>query len=37
MRRYLLRFTALGYLLVVLIAPLSMVFWRAFDKGADHL
>ncbi len=36
-RRYVLRFTALGYLLVVLIAPLSMVFWRAFDKGAGHL
>ena len=36
-RRYVLRFTALGYLLIVLIAPLSMVFWRAFDKGAGHL
>jgi sulfate transport system permease protein len=36
-RRYILRFTALGYLLIVLIAPLSMVFWRAFDKGAGHL
>ena len=21
----------------MLIAPLSMVFWRAFDKGAGHL
>jgi sulfate transport system permease protein len=35
--RYALRFTALGYLLIVLVAPLAMVFWRAFDKGADHL
>ncbi len=35
--RYGLRFVALGYLLVVLMAPLAMVFWRAFDKGADHL
>ncbi len=32
-----LRGIALGYLLLVLIAPLSMVFWRAFDKGAGHL
>ncbi len=37
MRRYLLRFVALGYLLVVLLAPLSMVFWRSFDRGAGHL
>ena len=28
---------ALGYLLIVLVAPLAMVFWRAFDRGADHL
>ena len=37
MRRYVLRFVALGYLLVVLLAPLSMVFWRSFDRGAAHL
>ena len=36
-RRYALRFVALGYLLVVLLGPLAMVFWRAFDKGAGHL
>jgi sulfate/thiosulfate transport system permease protein len=36
-RRYLLRFVALGYLLVVLLGPLSMVFWRSFDRGAGHL
>ena len=35
--RYGLRCVALGYLLIVLVAPLAMVFWRAFDKGADHL
>ena len=33
MRKYLLRFTALGYLLIVLVAPLSMVFWRTFENG----
>jgi sulfate transport system permease protein len=32
-----LRFVALGYLLVVLLGPLSMVFWRSFDQGAGHL
>ena len=37
MRRYALRVVALGYLLVVLLAPLSMVFWRSFDRGAGHL
>ena len=37
MRRYVLRFTALGYLLVVLLGPLSMVFWRSFDGGLGHL
>jgi sulfate transport system permease protein len=36
-RRYGLRFVALGYLLVVLLAPLAMVFYRAFDNGAGHL
>ena len=37
MRRYVLRFLALGYLLAVLLGPLSMVFFRAFDKGTDPL
>ena len=37
MRRYLLRFTALGYLLLVLLGPLAMVFVRAFDNGLDAL
>jgi sulfate transport system permease protein len=36
-RKYSLRFVALGYLLLVLIGPLAMVFNRAFDKGAGHL
>ncbi len=33
LRRLGLRFTALGYLLVVLLGPLSMVFWRTFENG----
>ena len=37
MRRFLLRFTALGYLLLVLLGPLAMVFVRAFDQGAGAL
>jgi len=37
MRKYVLRFLALGYLLAVLLGPLSMVFFRAFDKGVDPL
>jgi sulfate transport system permease protein len=36
-RRYALRYSALGYLLLVLLGPLSMVFFRAFDKGAGAL
>jgi len=36
-RRLSLRSVALGYLLVVLVGPLAMVFWRAFDRGAGHL
>jgi len=36
-RRLGLRSVALGYLLVVLVGPVTMVFWRAFDGGADHL
>ena len=37
LRRYSLRLVALGYLLLVLLGPLAMVFYRAFDKGAGHL
>ena len=37
MRKYVLRFVAVGYLLVVLLAPLGMVFYRAFDNGAARL
>jgi sulfate/thiosulfate transport system permease protein len=36
-RRHALRCTALGYLLLVLLGPLAMVFVRAFDKGAGTL
>jgi sulfate transport system permease protein len=28
-----LRAVALGYLLVVLLGPLSMVFWKTFEHG----
>ena len=28
-----LRFVALGYLAVILVGPLAMVFWRTFDDG----
>ena len=37
MRRLRLRFVALGYLLLVLVGPLTMIFWRSFDKGSAHL
>jgi sulfate/thiosulfate transport system permease protein len=33
LRRLGLRSVALGYLLVVLLGPLSMVFWRTFEDG----
>jgi sulfate transport system permease protein len=36
-RRLVLRFVALGYLALVLVAPLVMVFRRALDQGAGHL
>ena len=36
-RRYLPRSIALFYLLAILIGPLAMVFWRAFDQGAAHI
>jgi sulfate/thiosulfate transport system permease protein len=31
--KYLLRFGALGYLAVLLIAPVGLVFWRTFEHG----
>lgn len=37
MRRYVLRFTAVGYLVLVLLAPIAMVFWRAFSHGAGDV
>ena len=33
MARYALRFTALGYLAVLLCVPVGLVFWRAFEHG----
>ena len=33
MARYALRFTALGYLAVLLCVPVGFVFWRAFEHG----
>jgi sulfate transport system permease protein len=33
MSRYVLRFTALGYLLMLLIVPIGMVLWRTFENG----
>jgi sulfate transport system permease protein len=31
--KYLVRYTALGYLAVILVAPVSIIFWRAFEHG----
>jgi sulfate/thiosulfate transport system permease protein len=31
--RYLLRFGALGYLAVLLVVPVGLVFWRTFEHG----
>src|SRR5919204_659933 len=33
MARYALRFTALGYLAVLLCVPVGLVFWRTFEHG----
>src|SRR5664279_3671058 len=33
MRKLALRTVALGYLALILLGPLSVVVWRAFDKG----
>jgi len=35
MRRYALRLTAVGYLAVILVAPLALVFWRTFEDGFE--
>jgi sulfate transport system permease protein len=31
--RRLIRFTSLGYLAVILVAPVVLIFWRAFEHG----
>ena len=33
MRRYVLRFAALGYLAFLLLVPVGFVFYRAFGDG----
>ena len=33
MRRWPLRIAAIGYLVVILVGPLSVVFWRTFEGG----
>ena len=36
MARYLLRFGALGYLALLLLVPVGLVFYRAFEDGFGH-
>ena len=36
MARYALRFGALGYLALLLLVPVGLVFYRAFENGAGH-
>src|SRR5215217_7114826 len=36
MSRYVLRFTALGYLTLLLLIPVGFVFYRAFGDGLGH-
>ena len=31
--RYLLRYIALGYLLLLLIVPVGLILWRTFEPG----
>jgi len=31
--RYLIRFGSLGYLVIILVAPVCLIFWRAFEHG----
>src|SRR2546430_12674291 len=33
MGRYALRFASLGYLAMLLVAPVGFVFWRTFEHG----
>src|SRR5918994_7151648 len=35
MRRISLRLVAIGYLLVILVGPLAIVFWRTVEDGID--
>src|SRR6187399_1538287 len=35
MRKYGLRLVAIGYLVVILVAPLALVFWRTFEDGFE--
>ena len=32
--RYALRFTALGYLTLLLLVPVAMIAWKAFENGS---
>jgi sulfate/thiosulfate transport system permease protein len=31
--KYVVRFASLGYLVVILLAPVTIIFWRAFEHG----
>ena len=31
--KYLIRYGSLGYLLLILVAPVGLIFWRAFEHG----
>ncbi len=31
--KYVVRFSALGYVAVILVAPVALIFWRAFEHG----
>ena len=31
--KYLVRYSALGYVAVILVAPVALIFWRAFEHG----
>jgi sulfate/thiosulfate transport system permease protein len=33
--RYLIRFGSLGYLALLLVAPVCLIFWRAFEHGLE--
>lgn len=36
MSRYVLRFGVLGYLVVLLLLPVGLIFYRAFEQGIGH-